>query len=88
MHSHPISPSLTALHVRALYPVPILARACGVTQQRMARLLRANGVALVHSGRSIIVPLSEIRRRIPALWDSLVTAERLRAEARNMSSTA
>jgi hypothetical protein len=76
------------LQIRALYLVPILARACGVTQGRMARLLRANGVAFVRSGRSIIVPLSELRRRVPALWDSLVAAERLRAEARNVSNTA
>jgi hypothetical protein len=81
-------PFAVALEVKALYPVPILARACGVTQQRLVRLLRRNGVALLNSGRAIIVPLSEIRRRLPALWESLITAELLRAEARIVSNAA
>jgi hypothetical protein len=51
-----------------------------VTPQLLSRLLRAHGVELVSNGKCLLVPLSEIERRIPPLWRSIQTIERLRAD--------
>jgi hypothetical protein len=66
--------------IRALYSIPGLAQAAGISRHQMARLLRANGVAFLRSGRALMVPLHEIMRRVPGLWQSLVTLRRLAAE--------
>jgi hypothetical protein len=71
----------TSLEVRALYSLGELTRAAHVDIDRIRRLLRANGVRFVRAGRALLVPLSEIERKIPALWDSLLAAERLRRAA-------
>jgi hypothetical protein len=55
------------LRLQALYSLTTLARVAGVTKQTLTRVLRANGVALLGSGRALLVPLSEIRARIPHL---------------------
>jgi len=47
----------------------------------MVRVLRSNGVTFVQAGRALLVPLTEVQRKIPPLWDSLLLAERARAEA-------
>ena len=70
------------LKVQALYSVATLARVAGVTEQLLKRLLRLNGVKVIKTGRSVLVPLSEIERHIPPLWRSIVAVERLRADAR------
>jgi hypothetical protein len=67
------------LEVRALYSIAELARFAHVTTYRLRRVLRANGIVLVRSGRALLVPLSEIEAKIPPLWKSLLDAERLRA---------
>jgi hypothetical protein len=67
-----------ALEVRALYTIAALARVANVTRYRLRRLLRANGVRLVRTGRALFVPLSEIEKRIPPLWESLCSAEKMR----------
>ena len=73
--------AVAALEVKALYSVAALAHAAGVTPYLMLRLLRANGVNFVRAGRSVLVPLSEIETRIPALWRSILAAEGARADA-------
>jgi hypothetical protein len=45
---------------------------------RLRRLLRSNGVELLRSGRALFVPLTEVQRKIPPLWESLCLAERMR----------
>ena len=70
------------LELRALYSVGALARAGGVTCHLLMRLLRANGVRLLNAGRAVLVPLSEIEEHVPPLWQSLVAAERVKADAR------
>lgn len=65
-------PRSAALGVTALYTLPALARASGVTQWTMGRLLRANGVVFVRTGRALKVPLSEIQRQVPLLWESIL----------------
>ena len=86
MRAH--SDSKGPLKLQALYSVPMLARAAGVTQQMLKRLLRANGVVMLCTGRSLFVPLTEIQRHIPPLWHSIVSAERVRADAKVAAESA
>jgi hypothetical protein len=81
MHHRSDATAVSALEVKALYSVPALAHAAGVTRYLMLRLLRANHVNFVRAGRSLLVPLSEVETRIPVLWRSILAAEGLRAEA-------
>jgi hypothetical protein len=52
-----------------------------VTRYLLRRLLLASGVSLLRSGRLLYVPLSEIERRIPPLWESICAGEKLRRQA-------
>ena len=70
--------SIERLEVRALYSVTELARAARVSTAKLRRVLRANHVVLLRSGRALFVPLSEIKDKIAPLWDGIVAAERLR----------
>jgi hypothetical protein len=72
---------LGPLNVQALYSTAALARAANVTSKLMRRLLRANGVTLIRSGRALFVPLFEISRKIPPLWESLLLLEEVRTQA-------
>ena len=67
-----------ALELRAFYSLTHLADAAGVSRFKLLRFLRASGVVLVRSGRLLLVPLSEIERRVPPLWESLKTLERVK----------
>jgi hypothetical protein len=69
------------LEIRALYSVPALARIAKVSADMLRRVLRAANVELLRSGRVILVPLSEIRDKVPSLWKSLANAEELRRRA-------
>ncbi len=69
------------LGVQALYTIPALARVAKVTRYLLRRLLLASGVQLLRSGRLIYVPLSEIERKIPPLWQSICAGERARVRA-------
>jgi hypothetical protein len=71
----------TGLEVRGFYSVAELARAGNVPAYRLLRILRRNGVAFLCVGRALYVPLTEIRQRIPPLWESLCAAEALRRDA-------
>lgn len=66
------------LRVQALYSVGALARLANVSTDLLRRILRANGVTLVRGGRVLSVPLAELQRKIPALWESLCLCEQLR----------
>lgn len=67
-----------ALEVQAIYSVATLARIANVTRHLMNRVLRANHIEMRRVGRALFVPLSEIRERIPWLWESLCAAEETR----------
>jgi hypothetical protein len=69
------------LEVRGFYSVAELARAGNVPAYRLLRILRRNGVAFLRVGRALYVPLTEIRQKIPPLWESLCAAEKLRRDA-------
>jgi len=80
MSEHRVARSNRAsLEVRAFYSVPALARIGNVSANRLRRLLRANGVTFISAGRALFVPLTEIQRRIPPLWDCLCLAAETRA---------
>lgn len=64
--------------VRAFYSVPALARIANVSADMMRRLLRTNRLEFLRVGRVLVVPLSEIRKKVPPLWNSLQAAEELR----------
>jgi hypothetical protein len=69
------------LDVRPFYTVTELARAGKVSRFLMRRLLRSNGITFLRAGRSQYVMLTEIREKIPSLWESLRLAEELRSGA-------
>jgi hypothetical protein len=67
------------LELRAYYSVPALARIAKVTRFTLLRLLKRVGVRFAKStGRTRLVPQSEIQRKIPPLWDALILEERVR----------
>jgi hypothetical protein len=66
------------LEVRALYSIAALAQIANVSRDMLRRLLRSNGVTFLHAGRVLLVPLSEIRNKVPPLWKTLEAAELLR----------
>jgi hypothetical protein len=68
----------TGLKLQVVYSLGALARIGNVDPDLLRRILRANGVALVRVGRALSVPLSELRQKIPPLWESLLLCEKLR----------
>jgi hypothetical protein len=62
-----------------MYTIPMLARALGIGRSRVNRLLDAQDVLVYTVGRSRLVPLSEIEEKLPALWESIRTAEKERS---------
>ncbi len=72
----------TALEVRAVYTIAELARTAGISRHVMRQILQNADITILSAGRHEMVPLCDIEARIPPLWQSLVTAERLRADAR------
>jgi hypothetical protein len=79
MRARAIQPSTVLLELKAFYTIPELARASGMPYHFMRRLLESNGVTLLRAHRSVVVPLSEIRSRAPAIWNSLSALETLRS---------
>ena len=67
------------LKLQGLYSLTTLARALGVAPRMLKRILRSYGVALICTKHAVLVPLSELKSRLPELWRSLVLTERLRA---------
>jgi hypothetical protein len=71
-------PRVAALPIQALYPLSHLAVAMGVSHRRLQRLLKAEDVKVYRAGRLMLVPLSELEEKVPALWESARAAESLR----------
>jgi hypothetical protein len=55
-----------------------LARAMAVPHRQLQRLLEAEGVQVFRAGRLLLVPLTELEEKVPALWESVRAAESLR----------
>jgi sulfite reductase beta subunit-like hemoprotein len=78
------------MEVKAVYTVPELALAANTTRFRMARLLASYRVNTLRSGRAVLVPVSELKDKVPDLWASIVdliqahirAEERAKAEAK------
>jgi len=62
--------------VLPLYTVPQLAALAKTSRFRMARLLETHRVEVVRSGRSVLVPLSELEEKVPLLLDAIEAAAR------------
>jgi hypothetical protein len=76
------------MQIQAFYTIAELARLAGMTRQTMGRLLLANGLAMQRVGRTAIVPMSEVERKLPLVWESLLALERLRTSvARDAAAT-
>lgn len=76
-----------SLEVQALYSVAVLARLGNVAPYLLRRVLRANGVTFVRSRRALFVPLTEIQRKIPPLWESICVASQMRREGTEVDRT-
>ncbi len=61
--------------VRALYTVGALARRMGIGRRRLTRLLALRHVAVYRVGRTLLVPLTEIEAKMPAVWESVRRAD-------------
>jgi plasmid maintenance system antidote protein VapI len=57
--------------IKVVYTIPELARMLRISRFRVARLLKASNVQTRRSGRSILVFLSEIKKALPELWESM-----------------
>jgi hypothetical protein len=64
--------------LRCVYSIAELARMGNISVRLMRRLLRASGVSFLRSKRLLYVPVGEIRRVVPALWENICIAERVR----------
>lgn len=58
--------------LKAFYSVPEFARLCSVNRNVMARLLSEANVTFIGNGRGRRVPLSEIRDKLPAVFESFL----------------
>ena len=67
-----------SMTVCALLTIPWLARASGLTRNRIARVLEHNGVRIRRSGRVRFVTLADLKEGFPELWESLLDVEIIR----------
>jgi len=66
------------LSIKPLYTIGDLADATGIDRFSVRRLLEKNGVEWVRSGRSLLIPISELKEKLRNVWDSIVECEKLR----------
>jgi hypothetical protein len=66
------------LPLRAAYPLRMLAEAASMNRKTLGRVLEREGVRCFRTVKSVWVPLSELERKVPALWESIKAAEMLR----------
>jgi hypothetical protein len=61
--------------MQLLYSTMELSAHMGLSRRRLVQLLRQNEVAVHRINRTVFVPLSEIERKLPMVWDGIVLAE-------------
>jgi hypothetical protein len=71
-------PRIDGLPIQPLYLVAELARAMRVPHRRLQKLLKTEDVRVFRVGRLLLVPLTELEDKVPALWESVKAAESLR----------
>ena len=59
------------LRPQVAYSIAQLAEFTGLTRFVLRRLMDSYGVQFVRSGRTVLVPLTEIEDKIPLLWKNL-----------------
>ena len=67
------------LDLSALYTIADLVDLSGgrLSRQQAHRLFRAHGVEFIRQGRSVYISLSEIKKKMPLLWDGILEYVRL-----------
>jgi hypothetical protein len=68
---------LPTLPLKAVYTVGELAAAIGISRVRIARILRVCDVKVFAKGRSVYIPLSEIREKLEPIWQGILEAQRV-----------
>ena len=68
------------MKVQAVYSVAEIARAARLPTRRMRWLLRTCQVEMFLVGRAWMVPLDDVREKIPALFRNLAVVHRLTVE--------
>jgi hypothetical protein len=63
-----------ALRLKPLYTAPELSRALGISVHMLMRLLKSEGVAYHRVGSATLIPLGEIRDRLPLVWGAVLAA--------------
>lgn len=62
---------MTKPKLKAAYSIPELAEMSGLDVDRVRRILKSNGVTLSRNGRVYLVWLSDLKRCLPDLWESI-----------------
>lgn len=68
-------PRVPVLPLKALYTLPELEQAIGISRARVERLLRVCSVEVITDGRFVYVPLPEIRQKVEPLWQAICEAQ-------------
>ena len=68
------------LELKAVYTALELARSLGISRYRLTRLLEAQDVLVYRIGRTVLVPVSEVRAKLQPLWESLLVRDEKRHE--------
>jgi hypothetical protein len=66
--------------VKAFYTLTELCVLTGLSRVRVKRLVRTCDLELMSWGRSIYVPLSELREKLEPLWREICEVQRAREE--------
>ena len=67
--------------LRALYSIAALAEFAEVSRFMLRRALQKGNVQFVRAGRAVLVPLSEVKKKIPNLFESICVIDERRRKA-------
>ncbi len=74
--------------LKAIYSLAELSRMLGMHHQQVHRLMTAAGIEMTLSGRSVLIPLSEIEAKLPKVLESAVLVAAYRQRASRTTGTA
>jgi hypothetical protein len=66
------------LELKAVYTALELARSLGISRYRLTRLLKVQDVFVYRIGRTVFVPVSEVRDKLQPLWESILECDEKR----------
>lgn len=64
--------------IKPAYRMGELALLLGVTRHALEKIVLANGLKVYPAGRLVIVPLGEIRDKLPHIWDAISLTNEIR----------